>query len=216
MAALSTPSVRRMHFLIPLIAGAVYVASPGPVLVSTIRWGLHAGMRGGMSVQLGAFCGDLPFIAMAAVGFGGVVDALPSGAVTITSAIVLVLYGLLALRDPTSGVPFGSGAPAGPATISLRFTRTGFVEGLVLAVTNPLSVAFWLSATAGTGATQVADRLPVALGGFFAGNLTCAVILAAGVSLIHRRTRPRFWHGVARICGLALISFGLIVGLTAL
>jgi hypothetical protein len=46
---------RTMILFLPLIPGAVYVASPGPMLVSTVQWGVRTGMRGGMSVRLGAF-----------------------------------------------------------------------------------------------------------------------------------------------------------------
>jgi len=66
-----------MILILPLIAGAVYVASPGPVLVSTVRWGVRGGMRGGMSVQLGAFVGDLPYVAVAVAGWHAVAMAVP-------------------------------------------------------------------------------------------------------------------------------------------
>jgi threonine/homoserine/homoserine lactone efflux protein len=90
------------------------------------------------------------------------------------------------------------------------------MEGIVLAATNPVSIAFWVSATAGITGGHLGDRLPLALGGFLAGNLICAFVLAAGVSMIQRRTRPRFWGCVSRTCGVTLISLGALVGGTSL
>ena len=198
-----------MVLILPLIAGAVYVASPGPVLVSTVRWGVRGGMRGGMSVQLGAFVGDLPYVALAVAGWHGIATAVPTELLALSSAAVLILFGALAIRNPVPR-PVAAEA-AGPPRGVHRLVGRGFMEGVVLAATNPLSIAFWLSATAGSAGSHLGDNIVLAVAAFFTGNLLCAALLSAGVSFVQRHTRPGFWTGMGRSCGLALIALGLVV-----
>jgi len=203
-----------MVLILPLIAGAVYVASPGPVLVSTVRWGVRDGMRGGMSVQLGAFVGDLPYVALAVAGWHGVAAAVPAEVLTLGSAAVLILFGALAIRHPAPGPDATEATPRTPGVG--RLVRRGFMEGVVLAATNPLSIAFWLSATAGSAGGHLGENIVLAVAAFFTGNLLCATLLSAGVSFVQRQTRPGFWTGMGRSCGLALIALGLGVAYSSI
>jgi threonine/homoserine/homoserine lactone efflux protein len=162
-----------------------------------------------MSVQLGAFVGDLPYVALAVAGWHGVATAVPTDLLVLSSAAVLILLGALAMKNPA---PRPVAAEATDLTQGVhRLVGRGFMEGLVLAAMNPLSIAFWLSATAGSAGSHLGENVVLAVGAFFTGNLLCAALLSAGVSYVRRHTRPGFWTGMGRSCGLALIALGLVV-----
>jgi hypothetical protein len=107
----------------------------------------------------------------------------------------------------------GSGGLA--TLLPTRFLGVVGAVVLILA-TDPVALAFWISAAAGLISGRHLDNVPLALGGFLAGNVACAAALAVAVGVLHRPAGPRLWRGVSCGNGAMLIVTGLLLAHTSL
>ncbi|OYR41859.1 LysE family translocator [Halorubrum sp. Eb13] len=217
-----------MNLLVTLAAGVVFglalAAPPGPMNAVIAEESVLRGRAAGFRAGLGAATADAIFFVLAYLGVVAVVDALPLlRAAMVAAGGVLMLYfavgaarGARASFRPTSG-----NEPAIEA-------GKGFRKALVLALTNPYQVLFWLTVGVGLlrpGELDVLARLPVVgadlagafvvttgspalIGGFFLGILIWITGFPAGLVAAENRAET-FAPLVAVASAVVLAGFGV-------
>ncbi|ELZ59800.1 MULTISPECIES: LysE family translocator [Halorubrum] len=165
-----------MSTLVTLGAGVVFglalAAPPGPMNAVIAEESVLRGRVAGVRAGLGAATADAIFFVLAYVGVVAVVESFP-----LVQGLMVAVGGVLMLY-------FAVGAAQG-ARESFRPTEgeepivaegKGFRKALVLALTNPYQVLFWLTIGVGLlrpGELDVLSRLPV-VGADLAGTLVVA------------------------------------------
>ncbi|OYR46324.1 LysE family translocator [Halorubrum sp. Hd13] len=217
-----------MNLLVTLAAGVVFglalAAPPGPMNAVIAEESVLRGRAAGFRAGLGAATADAIFFVLAYLGVVAVVDALPLlRAAMVAAGGVLMLYfavgaarGARASFRPTSG-----DEPAIEA-------GKGFRKALVLALTNPYQVLFWLTVGVGllrpgeldvlarlplvgadlAGAFVVTTGSPALIGGFFLGILIWITGFPAGLVAAENRAET-FAPLVAVASAVVLAGFGV-------
>ncbi|WP_460560903.1 LysE family translocator [Halorubrum pallidum] len=217
-----------MNLLVTLGAGVVFglalAAPPGPMNAVIAEESVLRGRVAGIRAGLGAATADAVFFVLAYLGVVAVVESLP-----LLRAVMIAVGGVLMLY-------FAVDAARGART-SFRPTSgddpsidpgNGFRKALVLALTNPYQVLFWLTVGVGLlrpGELDVLARLPVVgsdlagtfvvatgspalIGGFFAGVVIWVVGFPTGLVAAERRIET-FAPVVAVGSAVVLAGFGV-------
>ncbi|WP_418284423.1 LysE family translocator [Halorubrum sp. DTA46] len=217
-----------MSLLATLAVGAVFglalAAPPGPMNAVIAEESVLRGRFAGFRAGLGAATADVVFLLLAYVGVVAVVESYP-----LLRAVMIAVGGVLMLY-------FAVGAARG-ARASFRPTSgnepslaagKGFRKALVLALTNPYQVLFWLTVGVGllrpgeldvlaylpivgddlTGVLVVATGSPTLIAGFFLGVLIWIVGFPTGLVAAERRIET-FAPIVAIGSALVLAGFGV-------
>ena len=207
-----------------LLAGAVFglalAAPPGPMNAVIAEESVVYGWRAGFTAGLGAMTADVAFFLLSVAGVVAVVDRVPLLRAGMVGAggLLMLYFAYGAARDVTATL-----APEGSSG-----TSAGFRKALVLALTNPYQVVFWL--TVGVGLLQpgtvdvlgetpyVGDALagllvvrtgsPALLVGLFGGIVVWIVgfpaLLVAGTRRVDRATPV-----VTGVSAVVLAGFGV-------
>ena len=211
-----------------LVVGTVFglalAAPPGPMNAVIAEESVFRGWVAGFLAGLGAMTADACFLVLAYLGLVGVVAQRP----TLRAAMVGV-GGLLMLYfayGAVAGAASFDGGEAGPEAGDAR--GRGFFKALVLALTNPYQILFWLTVGVGLlqpGTVDVLSYLP-AVGESLAGALvvrTGSTLLVLGLflgigiwvvgfpaALVSAGRRvDRLAPAVAYVSGAVLAGFGL-------
>jgi len=197
-----------MDLVAGLILGIVYVAAPGPIGVETLRQGCKGGFVPSLAVQAGSAIGLATYALLAFLGAGlllsGTTWQLAAG---VAGTGILVYLGLTTIRDGrTLARHPGELEPDGASV------RRAFNTGAILSLANPVEILFWLSLN---GRIQGNSGLngPAFLGAFGLGCLAAALAIVFFASFWRSRLNPKAVQLIAWVCGLALIAFGLQLGL---
>jgi chemosensory pili system protein ChpE len=195
--------------------GLVYVASPGPVNVETLRRGLTGGVRPALALQLGALAGDLLWVVLALAGVGLLLThALAQTILGVAGMALLLCFGWSALWSQaviTAVTCSSASVETSRQTAPVGLRRTVWT-GVAIATANPLAPIFWVSVSGSLGEST---QQPLAfLGGFAFGALLAGIGIALLVGLWHARLTPRLVRAVTSGCGLVLLGYGLLVGYT--
>jgi len=179
----------------------------GPISLLVFKTAGAGGLRPAFAVVLAVTLADAAFIA--AAGAGTVYFLSRPGVqetFRIISCVVLVLFGIHTVLS-VFGLPLlpeirmFSGAQAGNA----------FLQGIVLSVSNPLTVLFWNSLFAAESARHRMTRRHMFL--FGAGCVLSTVVFlsfVAAVGNLSGRYLPETVTGALNIViGLALIGYGI-------
>jgi len=206
------------------VFGLALAAPPGPMNAVIAEESVLRGRLAGFRAGLGAATADVIFLALAYVGVVAVVESFP-----LLRAVMVAAGGLLMCY-------FAVGAARG-ARASFRPTSgdepsieggKGFQKALVLALTNPYQVLFWLTVGVGllrpgsldvlsylplvgdglAGTLVVATGSPALIGGFFLGVLIWIVGFPAGLVAAERRIET-FAPVVAVGSAVVLAGFGV-------
>ena len=181
--------------LVTLAVGAVFglalAAPPGPMNAVIAEESVLRGWVAGALAGLGAMTADAAFFVLAYLGAVSVVDRLP----TLRAAMVgvgglLMLYfaygaarGAASFVEGEDAVGLEGGGHAPDTTVADGAGRRGFAKALVLALTNPYQILFWLTVGVGLlqpGTVDVLSYLP-AVGEPLAGLL---VVRTGGAPLV--------------------------------
>ena len=204
--------------------GLALAAPPGPMNAVIAEESVLRGWTAGAKAGLGAAVADVAFFLLAYVGVVAVIESVPRvQAVMVGVGGVLMCY-------------FAVGAARG-ARASFRPTQgenpmvddgKGFQKALLLALTNPFQVLFWLTVGVGllrpgeldvlaylpvvgselAGTLVVATGSPALIVGFFLGVFGWVTAFPAGLGLAERRIEA-FSPVVAVGSAVVLGGFGV-------
>lgn len=124
------------------VAVAVLILMPGPIVTLVVANSLSHGTRTGLATVAGSSTGNAMLVAAGAVGLSTVL-ALLSGLFEVirwAGAAYLVWLGVKAWRARD-----GEAWTAGPAVPAPRSARAVFLQGLLIAITNPKTIVFYIA-----------------------------------------------------------------------
>ena len=218
-----------------LVAGAVFglalAAPPGPMNAVIAEESVLRGWLAGFTAGLGAMTADFVFFVLSLAGVVAFLDSAPTlRAVMVGVGGLLMLYFAYgAVRDVRA--TFVTGAEEEPVDDDESGggpgTR-GFRKALVLALTNPYQILFWLTVGVGllqpgrldvlavlpvvgtdlAGVLVVRTGSPALLVGLFAGIVVWIVGFPATLVRVGRRV-DAFAPTVAGLSALVLAGFGV-------
>jgi threonine/homoserine/homoserine lactone efflux protein len=122
------------------LASALLIVIPGPSVLFVLGRSLALGRRGGLLSVLGNALGMLPAIAAVALGIGALVaqSVVVFTIVKVVGAAYLVFLGVQAIRHRKArAMPDASAVP--------RTTFRLLLEGFVVGITNPKTIAFFVA-----------------------------------------------------------------------
>lgn len=197
-----------------MVAGAYatgwLVAAPiGPVNLEIIRRSLRDGLAAGFVVGLGAVCIDTLYLFLFSAGLAPLVAHPPVQlALHLLGGIVLTTLGVLAWRDAFRL----ESLPARDAT-RVHAPRhsalaAGFIAGLAMTATNPMTVAFWSSLALNFAGLPLGHRL-LSAAALFAGCLSWVLTLMGTLAFARRFAGVAFFRVVTVLGGTALLFLGL-------
>ncbi|MGF6543982.1 threonine/homoserine/homoserine lactone efflux protein [Paraburkholderia youngii] len=189
-----------MTSILPLLLFvAVATATPGGATTLATASGARFGFVRSIPLMLGIALGLALLAALAALGLGGLLLALPS-LQTAVKALGSAYLLWLAWRIARSGPPNAGNGPARPITL---------VNGFLLLWLNPKGWAMTVGAAASFALlANNPNRLAMLLGGAF-GVAACASLAlwcALGVLLARLFRTPRHWRLLNLVMGVLLAA----------
>ena len=188
-----------------MLVGLALAAPVGPINIEIVRRGLAGGFLSGWLVGIGAMTADVIFCALIVTGVAQIADS-PRLRVPmyIAGAVVLIYLGVNGLRS----VITGRAVDADPAS----GTRS-FATGLLMAVSNPMGIVYWLSIGSALIASAIAaagpGAGPVLVAGVFTGITAWVTFLAGLTKLGRSHVSAAFMRGVSAVGAVVLLGFGL-------
>lgn len=204
------------------VFGLALAAPPGPMNAVIAEESALRGWLAGFTAGLGAMTADFLFFLLALVGVVGFVGTMPTlrGAMIAVGGVLMLYFAYGAVRDAREASSFT--AADGEAG------HRGFVKALLLALTNPYQILFWLTVGVGllrpgtvdvlahapyvgtslSGSVIVRTGSPALVIGFFGGIVVWIVGFPASLVAAGRRL-DRFASGVAYVSALVLAGFGV-------
>ncbi|MFB6210167.1 MAG: LysE family transporter [Halobacteriales archaeon] len=201
------------------VFGLALAAPPGPMNAVIAEESVIRGWIAGFKAGLGAMTADLSFFVLALFGAVAFVDSMP-----LVRGVMVAVGGMLMLY-------FAYGAISDVSAFVDREESTdakGFWKALVLALTNPYQIVFWLTVGVGllqpgtidilaqtpyvgdaiTGVLVVQTGSPALVIGFFGGILCWITGFPASLVIAGRRI-DRFATAVAYLSAMVLGFFGV-------
>ena len=127
-------------FLAYCLAVAILLLMPGPVVTLVVANALSHGSRSGLATVAGASLGNAILLIATAVGLVAFFALLSEvfGIVRWTGAVYLIWLGIKAWRAHG-----GQGMALAP--VAKRSSRTVFLQGFLVAITNPKAIVFYIA-----------------------------------------------------------------------
>lgn len=197
-----------------LVMGILFAAPPGIVTAETLRRGIRRGFPAALSVQLGSLIGDATYCLLALAGVAMLVqNPLTERVLGVISVCFLSYLAVSGIRAElkASRVPQETPVPAAPLV-----ARGAFVTGMLLSLTNPWAIGFWLSlggALASYGAMESGNSMAVFFFSFFGACLAYALILALLIGVTRRAMPPRLGKILSLACSVVIGMLALGVAL---
>lgn len=203
--------------LIGILFGFVLAVPPGPmnaiIAEQSVRRGWIAGVRAGS----GAMTADVIFFVLVWVGAAAILEEVGrlEAFLYLAGGVLMLIFAIDAVRAARNTVPYERATEDD--------ITTGFRKTLLLGLTNPFQMAFWVTigvAIVTPGVLDLGSYLPLVealavqtgtaalIGGFFAGIALWIVVYPAGLVAIGDRFAA-FEPIVAALSGLALAGFGI-------
>jgi threonine/homoserine/homoserine lactone efflux protein len=202
--------------------GVALSAAPGALNVETLRRGLHHGFWPAFQIQLGALAGDAVWIVTVTVGAVlGMGSPHVMSACMVAGGVLLLFTAWRAVR-PALGADGGSieaagrrdWPDAGSATREMqRVHRRGFALGGLLALSSPLTVAFWAAVNGllrdNLGRAPTTSEL-IIVGAVYVTSLVTWGVIASAFAVWGRQwLRPAALRVVNVGCAVLLVAWGV-------
>ncbi|GKY86714.1 LysE family translocator [Sinisalibacter aestuarii] len=194
------------------VAMVVLTITPGPVWVATIARALSGGFAQAWPLTLGVALGDVAWSVLAVLGVGWVASTFGDvmAVFRFVAAAIFLVLGVLVLRH--AGDPIGRDG---------RLTRpgiwAGFAAGLVVIISNPKAILFYMGFLPGffdLSRLTPLDVVLIATVSFavpMLGNLGLALLVSHARGLL---TSPRAVKRMNVAAGVLLILVGLVIPFT--
>lgn len=172
------PTSTAISFFAGTLFGLALAAPPGPMNAIIAEESVVRGWVAGVVSGLGAMTADVVFFVLALAGVATVVEEWPllRGVMITVGGVLMLYFALDAVRSAQTSLA-GGGAPG---------ESRGFEKALVLGLTNPFQILFWLTvgiALLDPGTIDILAHTPY-VGDAVAGTLvveTGSVALLAGL-----------------------------------
>lgn len=189
--------------LIGITMGIAFAAPPGAVTAETLRRGARGGFALAFGVQMGSLIGDATYALLALGGLAALAQ-IPALQIALGAFGALFLM-YLAWSSFQSALAPVAIAVGGNTKIE---TRGAFVSGMMLSLTNPWAIAFWLSLGGMLASFGIvgASLFQVALffASFMLGSVVWAFVLAFVIARMRRWLKPVVFRVLTIVCGFAL------------
>jgi threonine/homoserine/homoserine lactone efflux protein len=195
------------NFLAFLLASALLIVIPGPSVLFVLGRSIALGRRGGLLSVLGNALGMLPAIAAVALGIGALVaqSVVVFTIVKVIGAAYLIFLGIQAIRHRrVRAMPDASVAP--------RSTFRLLVEGFVVGITNPKTIAFFV-AVLPQFVDHGAGAIPLQLAQLGISFFLLALIMDGTWALIAGTARDWFARSPKRVERLGAAGGVMMIGL---
>lgn len=200
--------------LFGVLMGIAFAAPPGIVMAETFRRGVSRGFPAALSVQLGSLIGDATWCLLALAGAAVLVQNPLTqrvlGVVSVLFLMSLAITGILAeLRALNRGV---TSSPARLVTTSKPSRGSAFITGILLSLTNPWAIGFWLSlggTLASYGAMESGSAMALFFTSFFATCLMYALAMALLIGVTRKAIPATFGKWVSIACSAIIGILGL-------
>lgn len=194
-----------------LVIGLVVAAPVGPIGLLCIRRTLEHRVGVGLATGAGAALADSLFGCIAAFGLTWVQRALEEHehALQLVGGVALIGIAAYSLRRRHEPPPL----ELRERPIDQRSLVRGFLTGLGLTLTNPVTIMGFVFTFASFGAAQQLSAAPklgfVLILGVFAGSMLWWTILCGAVMLVRGRMSPRLYANIDRVAAAAIGLIGL-------
>lgn len=189
-----------------LLIGLAIAAPVGPIAILCIRRTLENGLWNGLATGLGAAVADAIYGAIAAFGIAAVSSRL------VEQETPIRLLGGLALIFIGWRI-FSAKLTETSAQASSQGVGGAFASGVVLTITNPATILYFVAVFAGLGLADSGTtgmRAIVLVSGVFVGSVAWWFFLVLLVSQFRRFITPTRRIRINRISGFILMAFGAI------
>ena len=189
------------------LAAALLIVIPGPSVLFVLGRSIALGRRGGLLSVLGNALGMLPAIAAVALGIGALVaqSVVVFTIVKVIGAAYLVFLGIQAIRHRrTRAMPDASVAP--------RSTFRLLIEGFVVGITNPKTIAFFV-AVLPQFVDHAAGGIPLQLAELGLVFFLLALVMDSTWALIAGTARDWFARSPKRVERLGAAGGVMMIGL---
>lgn len=191
--------------------GLAFAAPPGAVTAETLRRGARGGFALAFGVQLGSLIGDATYALLALGGLAAFAQ-IPALQIGLGAFGAMFLMYLAWSSFQTALTPVALSA-SGDTRVE---TRGAFLSGMMLSLTNPWAIAFWLSlggVLASWGIVGAsAEQVGIFFASFMLGSALWAVALAFAIARARRWLKPVVFRGLSIACGIALGAFAITAG----
>ena len=191
-------------YLITLTGLVLAQIAPGPNILAVAGAALGQGRRSALFVSLGVASASFTWVAITALGFGGLLTLYPSllTAMKLLGGGYLVFLGAKSLAAAIRGRE-----PSIKASVENWTPLTAWRRGFLVNVTSPMSALWWSGIASflygsGLSTMEVVGFAPIAFLSSVAVNGTYGVLISSGLA---RRSYARFaW--------VFEVLFGLVFG----
>lgn len=212
-----------LSFLAGVLFGLALAAPPGPMNAIIAEESVLRGWLAGVVTGAGAMTADIIFFLFAFAGVATIVEEWPllRGSMVTLGGVLMLYFALDAVRSAQSSL---TGGQPGTSTDS-----RGFEKALVLGLTNPFQILFWLTVgialldpgtidilaytpylgDAATGMLVVETGSIALLGGLFGGIVVWIIGFPALLVATDQRV-DSLAPVVAGVSALILVLFGLV------
>jgi putative LysE/RhtB family amino acid efflux pump len=178
----------------------------GPMSLFLIRSTLRAGVRVGLAIGAGIALVDGVYAALGATGAAALLQlSWLRLALGLAGAVVLVVVGV---RTFLSAFRVRAGLEVGD---DVATPRRAFLTALAATASNPATIVSWAAIFGAASAATDAAPAPLVVGVGF-GSLTWVTALACIVAVARRAAGPRTVRLADGVAGLALATFGGVLG----
>jgi threonine/homoserine/homoserine lactone efflux protein len=189
------------------VASALLIMLPGPSVLFVLGRSIALGRRGGLLSVLGNALGMLPAIAAVALGIGALVaqSVVVFTIVKIVGAAYLIFLGVQAIRHRRQrAIPDATTAP--------RSAWRLILEGFVVGITNPKTIAFFVAVLPQFVAHE-AGAIPLQLAQLGLVFFVMALIMDGIWALLAGTARQWFGRSPKRVERLAAGGGVMMIGL---
>lgn len=208
--------------------GIAFAAPPGIVTAETFRRGISRGFPAALSVQLGSLIGDATYCLLALAGVAVLVQnpmmQRALGIISVFFLMYLAITGIVSeLRAPQPerygerSLQHNHSTERSPQR-SLS-GRNSFFTGMLLSLTNPWAIGFWLSlggTLASYGAMESGNTMAMFFVSFFGACLAYAFAMAFLIGVTRKAIPPKVGKWISIVCSVVIGILGIGVAIQVL
>lgn len=190
--------------VIGMTMGLAFAAPPGIVTTETLRRGLRGGFAHALSVQAGSLIGDASYALIALAGLAALLQSALTQLLIGSAGVLVLLYlAWQSLRSASAGL--GTDVQG-----SVNY-RDSFLSGMLLSLTNPWAIAFWISiggSFVALGLRTTGD-VSLAFASFVAGAVLWSIVLSTLIERGRHMVSIRMFRFISVVCSALLAAFAL-------